>query len=125
VTSTYTHTVAACQVGGTDCTKTTGYIKVNGSNVFSWGTAAVTQSGNIQINPGDIVVLEMNAIDPPSICVNNGIDYSDVSAQITGPGVSFGPTTESSPSSGDSGQITYTFTATGCGYTFDLDSTCS
>jgi hypothetical protein len=129
VTSQYVHTVAACAVGGTDCTKTVGYIKVNGSNLFSWGTAAVTQSGNIQINPGDIVELNMVAIDNVPTCVNNGIPFSDVSAVIKVGGSSgttiFTETTCSPSCSGGSGEINYTFTASACNYYFDLDSYCS
>jgi len=128
VTSQYVHTVAACQVGGTDCTKTVGYIRVNGSNLFSWGTAAVTQSGNIQINPGDIVELNMVAIDNVPTCVNNGIPFSDVSAVIK-VGGSSGTTifsqTKTSPGGGGDGEISYTFTASACNYYFDLDSYCS
>jgi hypothetical protein len=129
VTSQYVHTVIACQVGATDCTKTVGYIKVNGSNLFSWGTAAVTQSGNIQINPGDIVELNMVAIDNVPTCVNNGIPFSDVSAVIKVGGSSgttiFTETTCSPSCSGGSGEINYTFTASACNYYFDLDSYCS
>jgi hypothetical protein len=131
VTSQYVHTVAACQVGATDCTKTLGYIKVNGSNVFSWGTAAITQSGNITINPGDVVELSMTAIDNVPTCVSNGIPCSDVSAIVKQGGVS-GTTiftqTKTSPFCAGPGQdsiISYTFTAAACNYYFDLDSYCS
>jgi len=129
VTSQYVHTVAACAVGGTDCTKTVGYIKVNGSNLFSWGTAATTQSGNIQINIGDVVVLNMVAIDNVPTCVNNGIPFSDISAVIKVGGSSgttiFTETTCSPSCSGGSGEINYTFTASACNYYFGLDSYCS
>jgi hypothetical protein len=131
VTSQYVHTVVACQVGATDCTKTLGYIKVNGSNVFSWGTAAITQSGNITINPGDVVELSMTAIDNVPTCVSNGIPCSDVSAIVKQGGVS-GTTiftqTKTSPTCAGPGQdsiISYTFTAAACNYYFDLDSYCS
>ncbi len=128
VQSSYLHTVTACQVGATDCTKTLGYIKVNGSNVFSWGTAAITQSGNITINPGDVVELSMTAVDNVPTCVNNGIPCSDVSAVIK-QGGSSGTTIfsqiKTSPECGQDGLIDYTFTATTCNYYFDLDSYCS
>ena len=128
VTSQYVHTVSACQVGAADCTKTLGYIKVNGSNVFSWGTAAVTQSGNIQINPGDVVELSMTAIDNSPSCLPT-IPCSEVSAiiKVGGPsGTTIFSEVTSSPecSSGD-GIIEYTFTASACNYYFDLDSGCS
>jgi hypothetical protein len=131
VQSSYEHTVAACAVGGTDCTKTVGYIKINGSNVFSWGTAATTTSGNIQINIGDVVELSMTAIDNVSTCVSNGIPCSDVSAIVKQGGVS-GTTiftqTKTSPFCAGPGQdsiISYTFTASTCNYYFDLESYCS
>ena len=95
---------------------------------MSWGTAAVTQSGNIQINPGDIVELNMVAIDNVPTCVNNGIPFSDVSAVIK-VGGSSGTTifsdTEVSPGGGGTGEISYTFTAAACNYYFDLYSYCS
>jgi hypothetical protein len=118
-TSTYSHNVIVCQVGGTRCTKTSGFIKVNGSNVYSWGTAATTTSGNIQINPGDVVQISANAITPPSICTGNGIFFSDVNYTISGPGVTY--------SNGGPSPFTdtFTFTATTCGYSFAIDSACS
>ena len=121
VTSTYTHNVTACQVSSTICTKTTGFIRVNGSTIYSWGTAAPsgTYTGNFQINPGDVVQIEGNAITPPPICTGNGIFFSDLEIGISGPGVSF-------YDEGNNGfTTTYTFTATGCGYTFVASSMCS
>jgi hypothetical protein len=131
VQSSYEHTVVACQVGATDCTKTLGYIKVNGSNVFSWGTAAITQSGSITINPGDVVELSMTAVDNVPTCVNNGIPCSDVAAIIRQGGISgtiIFNQTKTSPTCAGPGQdsiISYTFTASTCNYFFDLDSYCS
>ena len=121
VTSTYTHNVTACQVSSTICTKTTGFIKVNGSTIYSWGTSAPsgTYTGNFQINPGDVVQIEGNAITPPPICTGNGIFFSDLEIGISGPGASF-------YDEGNNGfTATYTFTATGCGYTFVASSYCS
>jgi hypothetical protein len=125
--SQYNHDVIACQVGAADCTKTTGFIKVNGVSVFTWGTGAVDQTGNISINPGDVVVLQMFAIDNIPACLPT-IPYSDVSAVIK-VGGSGGTTiftdTEVSPGGGGSGEISYTFTASTCNYYFDLSSYCS
>lgn len=121
VISTYTHSVLFCQVGCTVCTKTTGFIKVNGINVYSWGTSTPsgTYTGNFQINPGDVVQIDGNAITPPPTCINNGIFFSELDILITGPGVGFSD-------SGNNGfTTTYTFTATGCGYSFTIDSYCS
>jgi hypothetical protein len=125
--SQYEHTVIACQVGETDCTKTLGSIKVNGTTVFSWGTAATTQSGNININPGDVVQLQMTAIDNPPACALT-IPCSDVSAIIKSGGS--GGTTiftqnKTSPTCGQDGIIDHTFTATTCNYYFELVSSCS
>ena len=59
------------------------------------------------------------AITPPPICVNNGIFFSDLEIGVSGPGAAFGD-------SGNNGfTTTYTFTATGCGYSFGIDSSCS
>jgi hypothetical protein len=130
VTSQYVHTVVACQVGATDCTKTLGYIKVNGSNVFSWGTAAITQSGNITINPGDVVELSMTAVDNVPACALT-IPCSDVAAIVRQGGISgtiIFNQIKTSPTCAGPGQdsiISYTFTASTCNYYFDLDSYCS
>jgi hypothetical protein len=128
--SQYNHDVIACQVGAADCTKTTGFIKVNGVSVFSWSTAAVDQTGNISINPGDVVQLQMVAIDNTGSCLPT-IPCSDVEAIVIQGGVS-GTTifteTKTSPTCAGPGQdsiIDYTFTATTCNYYFDLNSYCS
>ena len=127
--SQYNHQVIACQVGAADCTKTTGFIKVNGVSVFSWSTAAVTQSGNIQINSGDVVQLQMVAIDNTPTCVNGGIPFSDVSGiiRIGGPTgtIIYNQNTCSPSCSGGSGILDTTFTATTCNYYFQLQSSCS
>jgi len=127
--SQYNHSVVACQVGGADCTKTTGFIKVNGVSVFSWSTAAVTQSGNISINPGDVVQLQMVSIDNTPTCVNGGIPFSDVSGiiRIGGPTgtVIYNQVTCSPSCSSGSGILDTTFTATTCNYYFQLESYCS
>ena len=127
--SQYNHQVIACQVGASDCTKTTGFIKVNGVSVFSWSTAAVTQSGNITINPGDVVQLQMVAIDNTPTCVNGGIPFSDVSGiiRIGGAGgtIIYNQNTCSPSCSGGSGILDTTFTATTCNYYFQLQSACS
>jgi hypothetical protein len=127
--SQYNHQVIACQVGAADCTKTTGFIKVNGTSVFSWSTAAVTQSGNIQINPGDVVQLQMVAIDNTPTCVNGGIPFSDVAGtiRIGGPSgtIIYNQNTCSPSCSGGSGILDTTFTATTCNYYFQLQSACS
>ena len=117
--SVYSHNVVVCQSGDIRCTKTTGYINVNGNNVYSWGTAATTTTGSFQVDPGDIVEVSVNAIQPPATCVNNGIFYSDVEYTINGPGVSYsagGPSPYTD---------TYTFTATGCLYNIEILSACS
>jgi hypothetical protein len=128
--SQYNHDVIACQVGAADCTKTTGFIKVNGVSVFSWSTAAVDQTGNISINPGDVVQLQMVAIDNIGSCLPT-IPCSDVAAIVKQGGVS-GTTifteTKTSPTCAGPGQdsiIDYTFTATTCNYYFQLQSACS
>jgi hypothetical protein len=127
--SQYNHQVIACQVGAADCTKTTGFIKVNGVSVFSWSTAAVTQSGNIQINPGDVVQLQMVAIDNTPTCVNGGIPFSDVSGiiRIGGPTgtIIYNQNTCSPSCSSGSGILDTTFTASTCNYYFELQSSCS
>jgi hypothetical protein len=128
--SQYNHNVIMCQVGATDCTRTTGFIKVNGVSVFTWGTAAVTQSGNITINPGDVVQLQMVAIDNLPACVST-IPCSDVEAIIRQGGITgtiIFTETKTSPTCAGPGQdsiIDHTFTATTCNYYFDLDSYCS
>jgi hypothetical protein len=120
--------VLFCKVGCTVCTKTSGFIKVNGINVYSWGTGSVDQTGNISINPGDVVQLQMVAIDNIGACLPT-IPYSDVSAVIkvggSGGTTIFGPVDAVSPGGGGSGEISYTFTASTCNYYFDLDSYCS
>jgi hypothetical protein len=123
--STYDHDVFICTTLGTRCTKTSGYIRVNGVNQYSWGTAETTTSGNLNINPGDSVELSMGAIQPPSVCVNNGINYSDVNA-IVKQGGSGGTTIFNGGESSDGGgTLSYSFTATSCNYYFYLNSSCS
>jgi hypothetical protein len=80
------HIKQACQVGGTCCIKTIGTIKVNGVSVYSFGTGAAcgsTTNTTISACFGDIIRVEIGAVDPPAQC-SLTIFYSEIAADVQG-----------------------------------------
>lgn len=126
--STYTHTKLNCQVGSTNCIRTTGQIKVNNVVQLVWytATAAGVYNGSVNISSGDVVAINLGAVPPLALCVNNGIDFSDLSLVVR----LGGPTgtivySASASSGGPNTTIEHSFVATACNYHFEILSSCS